>query len=135
GVQSERVVAVVGEYAQPLGGSADDWSKPVAQRARALRSAAQEVAVVRRIVARRGPARLHRLHHDPWMHHNDARRVRGACDDAIDLFRVGLGIRRHAGPVDCDVAGSLRPDLRRALANGLAQGDHRSALLLLDWYE
>ncbi len=66
------------------------------------------------------------------MHEGNARHVLGGCDDAIDLFRIGVGIRRQSGPVHRDVAGSLRPDLRRALAHGLAQVDRRRALLVVD---
>ena len=58
--------------------------------------------------------------------------MRGGRDDALDFFGVGLGVRRRAGPVDRDIAGSLRPDLRCARANGLAQIDRGGALLVLD---
>ena len=58
--------------------------------------------------------------------------MRRGCDDAIDLARVGVGVRRQSGPVHRDVAGSLRPELRRAVANGLAQVDGRRALLVVD---
>jgi len=66
------------------------------------------------------------------MDDGNARHVRGGLDDAIDLARIGVGVRRQSGPVHRDVAGSLRPHLRRALADGLAQVDRRRAFLVVD---
>ena len=54
------------------------------------------------------------------------------ANEVFDLLRVGVGIRRQTDPVDRDVAWGLRPHLRRALLDGLAQIDGRRALLVLD---
>ncbi len=132
GFQSERAADVLGDDAQTLVWSSQNGRQTVAQRPRALRAAAQEIAVVRAIVACGGAARLHRMDHDPLLHERNARDVRSARHDALHLFCIRIGIGRQTRPVHRDVAGRLRPDLGRAVANGLADLDHRSALLIVD---
>ena len=132
GLQSECAADILGDHPQALVGNAQDGGKSVAQRARTLRAAAQQIALVGRIVARGCAARLHRLHQDPLLDQSDPRHVPGGRDEAIDLLGVGLGVGRQSRPVDRDIARRFRPDLRRALANGLAQVDHRRTLLVVD---
>ena len=132
GLQSEGAADILGDHPQALVGNAQDGGKSVAQRARTLRAAAQQIALVGRIVARGCAARLHRLHQDPLLDQSDPRHVPGGRDEAIDLLGIGLGVGRQSRPVDRDIARRFRPDLRRALANGLAQVDHRRTLLVVD---
>ncbi len=123
GLEPERAADVLGGDAQALLGNAEDRRHSVAQRACALRAAAQIVALVRRIVARGGAARLHRMHHDALMDQGDLGDVLRRRHDALDLLGVGLGVGRHSQPVHRDVARRLRPDLRRTVAHRLAQVD------------
>ena len=131
-LQSECSADILGDHPQALVGNAQDGGKPVAQRARALRAAAQQIALVGWIVARGRAARLHRLHQDPLLDQGDPRHVPGGRDEAIDLLGIGLGVGGQSRPVDRDIARRFRPDLRCALANGLAQVDNRHTLLVVD---
>jgi hypothetical protein len=61
--------------------------------------------------------------------------VLGGREDRLDLARVGVGIGGRARPVDGQIAGRLRPQLRRAVAQRFARIDHRRQLLVLDGNE
>ena len=131
-LQSERAADVLGDHPQSLVWNTENRREPIAQRTRALRTAAQKIAVVCRIVACSGAARLHRLHHDALVDKRNPGHILGGCDDSIDVSRVGVGVRSQAGPVDRDIAGGLGPHLRCALENGFAQVDHGRAFLVID---
>lgn len=66
------------------------------------------------------------------MHERDPRDVLRGCDDLIHLPGIGIGITGRPGPVNRDIARSLRPYLRCAFAHGLPQVDHGSALLVVE---
>jgi len=132
GFQSERAAYVLGGHAQALVGYAENRGKPVAQGARALRTAAQEIALGAGIVASSRASRLHRIDHQALVRDAHARHVLGRGDDALDLLGVPFGIRRETGPIHGDVAGRLGPDLRRAGAHRLAQVDDRRAFRVID---
>ena len=130
GFQAERAADVFRNDAQTRVGHAENGSKPVAQGPRALGAAAQEIAVARRIVGCGRTPRLHGRDHDSLVHDRDTPDMPGGGKNALDLLRVRIGIRSEARPIDGDVAGSLRPYLRRAGAHGFAQIDDRRALLI-----
>jgi hypothetical protein len=52
--------------------------------------------------------------------------------DLLDLARIGGRIGRKARPVDRDIAGSLRPDLRSTLLDCRAQVDHGGTRVVID---
>ncbi len=77
GLQSECTAHILGDDTQLRVGNAEDRREPVAQGAGALRAAAQEIAVVRRIVGGGGAARLHGMDHDALVHHRHTGDVLG----------------------------------------------------------
>ena len=132
GLQPEGAADVVGGDMQALVRHAQDRRHTVAQRAGALRAGVERIGLGRGIVARGGAARLHRGDHDALMHDADAGDVLRRRDQALDLGGVGFRIRGRAGPVDRDIAGRVRPELRRARLCGLAQADRRRMLGVVD---
>ncbi len=132
GLEAEGAADILGGDPQARVGHAQDRRQGVAHGAGALRAAAQQITLAARIIARSSPARLHGMDHDALVHERDPGDVRGRSDDALDLAGVGLGIRCRARPVHRDVARSVRPDLRRLLAQRLAQIDDRVAFVVLD---
>ena len=53
-------------------------------------------------------------------------------DDALDLGGVGVRIGMRAGPVEREIAGRFRPQLRRAGRLRRGDGDHRIERLVVD---
>src|SRR5215468_6734852 len=78
-----RAADVLGDDPQARIGDPEDRREPVAQGARALRAAAQEIAVGGFVVARGRAARLHRMDHDPLMDKSDAGNVFRRCNGAL----------------------------------------------------
>ena len=132
GLQAESAADIVGEHAQPLLGDLHDERDRIAHRRRALRADTQRVAVGCRVVARGGAARLHRGDRHPLVGYGDAGDEFGGGKDFVDAPRISLGIRREARPVDGEIAGSFRPDLRRARSERRPGVDHGRQRLVLD---
>ena len=132
GLQAESATDIVSKDAQPLLGDLHDDRDRIAHRRRALRADAQRVAVGCRIVARGGAARLHGGDRHPLIGHGDAGDKSRAREDIVDAPRVGLRILRQAGPIDGEIAGDFRPDLRRAGSERGAGVDHGRQRLILD---
>ena len=125
GLEPERAADLLGGHADFRRRNAHHAGHRVAHGARALRADAQQIAVVRLVVARGAAARLHRGDVDALMHQRDPRDMRRGLHRRVDLGRHLVGIGREPGPVDRDVARRLRPHLRRAGLHRLAQIGHR----------
>ena len=90
------------------------------------------ITIARRVVARGRAARLHGDVRQPLLRDLDARDVLGRGDDAFDLGGVRIGIGMGAGPVEGEIAGRLRPQLRCAGCLRRVHGDDRIQRLVVD---
>ena len=107
GLEPEGAADIVGEHPQLLLRPVHDAKDVVAQRAGALRTGAQRIAVVGGIVARGDAARLHRGDDEALIDHLDTRDVLGRGNHAFDLARISVRVGRKPGPVDRDIAERL----------------------------
>ena len=116
GLEPECAADVFGDDVHALRRQFHDADDVLAHRAGALRAGARRVGIGRRIVARGGAARLHRIGQHALInerHFGDVLRRGKSC---VDRLGVGVGIGIRARPIDRDIAGRLRPQLRRAVA-------------------
>ena len=132
GLHAEGAADVLGDDAELLLRHVHDRHGVVAHGARALRADAQMIAVARRVVARGRAARLHGDVGQPLLHDLDARDVLGGGDDLVDLGRIRIRIGMRAGPIERDIAGRFRPQLRRAGGLRRVHGDDRIDRLVVD---
>ena len=88
--------------------------------------------VALRVVACGGAARLHRGDAEALIHFADARDVFGRGENALDLGGIGGGIGGRPRPIDREIVGRLRPDLRRAVLERGARVGHRRERLVFD---
>ena len=88
GLQSERAADILGDDAHLLARQSHHGDELVALRAGALRAGAQRVVIARRVVARGRAARLHRVDDEALVDRRDARHMRGAGEDRLDLARI-----------------------------------------------
>ena len=132
GLEPEGAADILGDDVQALLRPAHEAENVVAQRAGALRAGTHRVAVGGLVVACGKAARLHRGDDEALVDDRDARHVRGAADDLLDRGCVGVGIRRRARPVDRDIAGRFRPQLRRVRLDRVAHVDDRLDVLVFD---
>ncbi len=99
----------------------------------ALGAAAQRELVDPGVIARGRGARLERGDDQALIDKFDAHDMRGVLEGAIErrlLLAVGIGRR---GPVEPDIAGRIRPKLRRAGFDGIARvGDGVERLVIDD---
>ena len=114
GLHAERAADVLGDDAQLLARQSHHGDDLLALRPGALRAGAQRVAIGRRVVARGRAARLHGGDDEALVDHRDARDMRGAGENPLDLARIAAVVRHRAGPVERDIARRFGPELRRA---------------------
>ena len=125
GLEPERAANLLGDHAEFRGRHAHDRCHRVAHGARALRADPQQVAAVRRVIARGTAAWLHRGDVDALVHQRDFRHMRRRFHRFVDLGRHFVGVGGEAGPIDRDVARRFGPDLRRAWLDRRAEIGYR----------
>ena len=135
GFQPERAADVFGDDAQFLFRPTHDAENVLAHGAGALRAGAQRIGVARGIVARGGAARLHRGDAEALIYFRNARDVLGRSEQALDLGGIGSRVGGRPRPIDREVVGRFRPDLRRARFERVARVGHRRERLVLDMDE
>ena len=131
-LHAERAADVVGEHAQFLRLDVHGVRELAAHIGNALRRTAQGELLAGGIVARGRAARLERGDHQPLVDEFDAHDMGGVLERMVErrlLLAVGIGRR---GPVEGDIAGRLRPELRRAGRDGGARIGYRGQRLIVD---
>jgi hypothetical protein len=69
---------------------------------------------------------------EPLLYHADTLDVLRRSDDLLDLGRIRIRVGMRAGPVERDIAGRFRPQLRRAGRLRRLDGDDRIERLVVD---
>ncbi len=113
-LHAESAAEIVGEDAQLFRLEAHGAGDLAAHGGDALRAAAKRELFAATVVARGRRARLERSDHQALVDELDAHDMRGVLEGALKrglLLAVGIGRR---APVETDIAGRFRPELRRA---------------------
>ena len=104
-LQPERAADIFRQYVELLALQAHHRGKLIAQGGRALRAAAQMVAVVLGVIARGGAARFHRRAVDRLICHSHASHRLGRSKNPLDFFCSGaILVDDRTSPVERDVA-------------------------------
>ena len=131
-LHAEGAAEIVGEDAQLLRLDAHGAGDLAAHGGDALRAAAKRELLGAGVVARGRRARLERGDHQALIDQFDAHHMGGILEGAIErrLF-LALGIGGRA-PVETDIAGRFRPELRRAGRDRRTHVGHGVERLVID---
>ncbi len=72
------------------------------------------------------------MHHHALVHLRDLGDMFGGGKNLVDLLGIAVGIGIRSRPVDREIAGRLRPDLRRAVAQRFARVGNRRHFFVFD---
>ena len=131
-LHAESAAEIVGEHAQLLRLDPHGAGDLALHGGHGLRAAAQREHFFLGVVARGRGARLERGHHQALVDQFDAHHMRCVLEGPLErglLLTVGIGRR---APVETDIAGRFRPELRRAGLNGRTHIGHGVERLVVD---